>query len=356
MLLLLPLVLGCIGIVMIGSTAYSGSLAYTGDMKVQSMAFLLGLLSIGILLLIDYQVFDRLQKPFYVIGILLLLAVFLPGLGSEQYGTRGWIDLGPLNLQPSEVCKVIFILVLASYLSRREEELHGMRDLIFCGLFILPYVGLILLQGDLGNALVYLVITVVMVYYAGIDGKLYAKVAVAGCAMLPLAYFCLHGYQKLRIDAFLHPNDLSLPGNYQVWNSKVALGSGGFFGKGLFAGTQKNLKFLPVPESDFIFSVVGEELGFLGGAVLILLYALLLWRIGRAAADAKDMHGALIAVGALGMFFFQIFENIGMTMGVMPVTGITLPFVSYGGSSVLTNMTIIGLVLTVRLRNKEINF
>ncbi len=346
MLLLLPLVLGCIGIVMIGSTAYSGSLAYTGDMKVQSMAFLLGLLSIGIILLIDYQVFDRLQKPFYVIGILLLLAVFLPGLGSEQYGTRGWIDLGPLNLQPSEVCKVIFILVLASYLSRREEELHGMRDLIFCGLFILPYVGLILLQGDLGNALVYLVITVVMVYYAGIDGKLYAKVAVAGCAMLPLAYFCLHGYQKLRIDAFLHPNDLSLPGNYQVWNSKVALGSGGFFGKGLNNSYQK-LLYMTYGESDFIFAILCEEFGFVGGLIVILMYGWIVFRGIVIAMRCRNRFGSLLAAGVSIVFGFQVFVNIGVVTGLLPTTGQALPFISAGGTSLLVFLAAMGLLLSI---------
>ncbi|MDO4553035.1 MAG: rod shape-determining protein RodA [Bacillota bacterium] len=356
LLLLLPFLLGVISVVMIGSTAYDGNFSFTGDMKVQIVAFGLGLGAVVVFLLIDYQILERIDKILYAAAILLLLAVYIPGLGSSQYGTLGWIDLGPVNLQPSEVVKAAFILVYASYLSRREEDLQSLRGLLLAGCYALPFIGLVVLQGDLGNALVYCVVTIVMIYYAGVKTRLYAKVALVGVLCIPLMYYLMDDYQKERIDAFLHPEDLSLEGNYQVWNSKVAIGSGGVTGKGLFEGTQKELDFLPVQESDFIFSVIVEELGLIGGLTVLLLYVLLLWRIAKIAGNAKDMPGALIAVGALAMFFFQIFENIGMTMGVMPVTGITLPFISYGGSSVVTNMAVVGLVLTVGIRSKVINF
>ncbi|MBR5742007.1 MAG: FtsW/RodA/SpoVE family cell cycle protein, partial [Firmicutes bacterium] len=177
------------------------------------------------------------------------------------------------------------------------------------------------------------------------------------CAAVPLSVrFLLKDHQKERITAFLHPDDLTLAGNYQVWNSKVAIGSGGLFGKGLFNGTQKNLNYLPVADSDFIFSVICEEFGFVGGAVVIALYAFFLSRIFRVSKNAKDLYGSLIVIGLFGMFLFQIFENIGMTMGLMPVTGITLPFISAGGTSILTNMIAIGLVLNVNIRSKAINF
>lgn len=163
-------------------------------------------------------------------------------------------------------------------------------------------------------------------------------------------------YQKERIEAFLHPENLDLMGNYQVWQSKIAIGSGGLTGKGLFNGTQKELDFIPVQTSDFIFSVVGEELGLIGGIIVIALFGVLLIRMTRVIRDALDFYGALVVTGIVGMFTFQIFENIAMTMGLMPVTGITLPFLSYGGSSILSNMIALGLVLDVGIRSKSINF
>ena len=212
------------------------------------------------------------------------------------------------------------------------------------------------LQNDLGNAIVICVIAAIMLFAAGVDGKLYAKAAGAVMLCIPIVYQFMAGHQKDRIDAFLNPNDLSLPGNYHVWQSKIAIGSGGISGKGLFQGTQKELKFLPVQDSDFIFSVIAEEWGFIGGSVIIVLYALFLYRIICIARNAKDHFGSLIVIGIFGMFFFQIFENIGMTMGLMPVTGITLPFISAGGSSVITNMLALGLVLNICIRSKVINF
>jgi rod shape determining protein RodA len=166
----------------------------------------------------------------------------------------------------------------------------------------------------------------------------------------------MEGYQKDRIDAFLHPENLSIQATWQVYQSKIAIGSGGLFGKGLFSGTQKELNFLPVQESDFIFAVMAAELGFIGGAALICLYLVFLLRLWRTVGKAKDLYGSLIVIGIVTMFAFQIFENIGMTMGLMPVTGIPLPFVSSGGTAVAANMLAVGLVLNVGIRNKTINF
>ncbi|WP_324823388.1 FtsW/RodA/SpoVE family cell cycle protein [Sinanaerobacter sp. ZZT-01] len=208
----------------------------------------------------------------------------------------------------------------------------------------------------IGNVLVFCVIAAIMIFAAGVDGKLYAKVLGGIAACMPIAYFLMDYHQKIRIDAFLNPSDTSLPGNYQVLQSKIAVGSGGFFGKGLFQGTQKELKFLPVQKSNFIFSVIVEELGMLGGGIVIGLYTMFLYRIMRIIDNAKNLYGALVVTGMFAMFTFQIFENIGMTMGLMPVTGITLPFISYGGSSIVTNMVALGLILNIGMRSKLINF
>ena len=208
----------------------------------------------------------------------------------------------------------------------------------------------------MGVVIVMAMMWLILIFFAGMDGKLFAKLSLVFLLFMPLVYKFMASHQKERIDAFLHPDNLSLGGNYQVWHSKVAIGSGGFWGKGLFMGTQKELKFLPVQKSDFIFSVIVEELGMLGGMALISLYTLFLYRIIKIARSAKEFYGSLIAIGFIGMFGFQIFENIAMTMGLMPVTGITLPFISYGGSSIVSNMISLGLIINVGMRNKSINF
>ena len=186
--------------------------------------------------------------------------------------------------------------------------------------------------------------------------QILGKFTAAFAISLPIVYRLMASHQKDRIDAFLHPENTSLPGNYHVLQSKIAIGSGGITGKGRFAGTQKELGFVPVQKSDFIYSVLVEEMGLIAGAIVIILYTVFLFRICNIAWNAKDEQGSLIAVGFIGMFAFQIFENIAMTMGIMPVTGITLPFLSYGGSSIVANMIALGLILNVGIRSKTINF
>lgn len=356
-LLIIPAIFAVISIVMIGSTAYDGSFNFTRGMKIQLIAFVLGYIGLFITLLFDYQKFERWEKIFYAASIVLLLTVFIPGLGLEQYGSRAWLKFGSITFQPVELVKIAFILFFSAYLSRSRESLDTLKGLASAGLYICPFIGIVvLLQSDLGNALVMCFIAFAMIFVAGVDLKLYRRIILAIAALTPVAYLLMKDYQKKRIYGFFHQNDLSIKENWQVWNSKVAIGSGGVSGKGLFEGTQKELDFLPVQDSDFIFSVIGEELGFLGAAAVILLYALMLYRLFRVATNTKDLYGMLIVYGILAMFFFQIFENIGMTMGVMPVTGITLPFISSGGSSVLMNMIALALALNVCIRSKLINF
>lgn len=357
LLLLIPLVFGVVSVVMIGSTAYEEGFVFSRNMKVQVAAYAIGGVALLLVLFWDYLILQALERIIYIGSILFLLTVFIPGLGKEQYGARGWLDLGPVDLQPAELVKIAFVIAFAGFLVRRQDDLSSLKGFALAALYTLPFLAIIaVLQNDLGNALVLAVIAAVMLFAAGANGKIYAAAAGAGILAIPLAYRFMAAHQKARIDAFLNPNDLSLPGNYQVWQSKVAIGSGGVSGKGLFEGTQKELKFLPVQESDFIFSVISEEWGLLGGGALIGLYALFLYRILRIARNAKDNFGALLVIGILAMFFFQVFENIAMTMGLMPVTGITLPFISAGGSSVLSNLIALGLVLNVCIRSKIINF
>lgn len=354
-ILLLVGLLGTISILMLESTVFDGGIVFARPVLIQTISYIMGF---GILILIqhiDYRFFIGLEKFLYIAAIVLLLLVYVPGLGIEQYGSRAWITLGFTTLQPSEFVKILFVLIMAGYLSEHREDLARFSGVFKAGLVAVPII-LVVLKEDLGSALVYIVMWIFMVFFAGIDYSLFIKSALVVLASIPIVYRFLDDYQKERIEAFLHPDNLSLSGNYQVWQSKVAIGSGGFFGKGLFHGTQKSLDFIPVQQSDFIFSVVVEELGFMGGAVVILIYGLLMGRFTRIIRDSVDLYGALIVVGFTAMFLFQAFENIAMTMGMMPVTGITLPFLSGGGTSVIASMISVGIIINVGVNSKAINF
>lgn len=346
--------LAIISIVMIGSTHFSSGFI-ARDTIVQTIAYFLGVVGIFLILNFHYKIFLGQLRYLYIISIFLLLLVYIPGLGVEQFGSRAWINLGVTTIQPSEIVKILFVLIMAEYLTEHKDDLYNFKGLIKAGLVGAPII-VIVLKEDLGSALVFASIWLAMVFYAGVNLQVLAKFFALFAAAIPVAYLVLADYQKARIEAFLHPENLSLPGNYQVWQGKIAMGSGGFFGKGLFNGTQKELDFIPVQTSDFIFSVIVEELGFIGGVFIIGIFALLLFRFTQIVRNCVDFYGALIVVGFIGMFLFQIFENIAMNMGIMPVTGITLPFLSYGGSSIIANMLAIGLVLNVKLRGQGISF
>lgn len=354
-LLFLPFVFVLISIVMISSTEYDGSVVLNREIIVQLVAFALGLTLFFLSFFVNYKRFYTFERLIYIFSILFLLSVYTP-LGSTQYGARGWLDLGFVNLQPAEVCKILFIILFASHLSKNKDRLDHVFDIVKRILYGAPFILLVILQNDLGNALIYCFIAGVMIIVAGADYKSTGILVFIGALLSPLIYKLLQPHQQERILAFFYPNNTSLPGNYHVWQSKLAIGSGGLTGKGLFMGTQKGLDWLPVQKSDFIFAVIGEELGFLGGALLIVLLSVFLFRILKIGEATEDFFGELIIYGVFAMFFFQIFENIGMTMGIMPITGITLPFISYGGSSLLTNMLALALVINVSIKSKIITF
>ena len=354
-ILILVGLLGAISILMLESTVYDDGIVLARPVLIQAVSYVLGFVLLIVIQHMDYRFFMGLEKFLYIAAVLLLIMVYVPGLGVEQYGSKAWINLGFTTLQPSEFVKILFVLIMAGYLSEHRDELNKFSGVLKSGLVAAPII-LIVLKEDLGSALVYMVMWVFMVFFAGIDYKIFLKCILVTLAAIPVVYRFLDDYQKERIEAFLHPDNLSLSGNYQVWQSKVAIGSGGFFGKGLFHGTQKSLDFIPVQQSDFIFSVVVEELGFIGGAAVVLIYGLLMARFTRIIRDSVDLYGALIVVGFTGMFLFQVFENIAMTMGLMPVTGITLPFLSGGGTSVIASMISVGIILNVGVNSKAINF
>lgn len=353
-LLALPALFAVISIVMIESTIYKGSFELSRDVVIQLVAYLIGMAAVFVTLMFDYTQYAGITRILYIVSILCMLLVYTP-LGMEQYGSRAWLDFGFVTMQPCEIVKITFSLIYAKYLTDHSDELLYFKGLVKAVLYGAPLI-LIILVEDMGNALVVSFMMIVMIYAAGVNRRIYWGCAAGVCACLPVAYFFMQDHQRARIDAFLHPNDLSINANYQVWHSKISIGSGGFFGKGLFKGEQKSLDFLPVAKSDFIFAVICEELGFIGGGFVIALYTLFIYRIVRIAERTKDTYGYLVVIGLGAMFFFQIFENIGMTIGIMPVTGITLPFISSGGTSVIMNLIALGIIISVGMRSKIINF
>jgi len=327
------------GIVAIASATgvtHGGSLNH---IKIQSVAFILGMIAIIIILFFDYNTFGDMSKLIYAVSIILLVAVLI--FGKEVKGSKSWFDLGLVNFQPSEIVKIGFILSFAKLLEKREGTLDTIKGIIPIILYIVPIIGLILLQNDFGTALVFIFFIAFMVFAAGIS--------------LPLLWFKFFGdYQKKRILVFFNPELDKLGSGYHVIQSKIAIGSGQFTGKGLFRGTQNNLGFIPERHTDFIFSVIGEELGLIGSVIIIFLFMLLITRCIYIARISKDSYGKYICIGIMAMLLFHVLENIGMTIGIMP--GIPLPFVSYGGSSLLTNMISVGLVLNVGMRRQVIRF
>lgn len=354
-ILVIVVIFAAISLTIIASISYTGETIFTRNFIIQAIAYGLGFVALFVVLYMDYNSFEKFEKVVYVAAILFQCLVYVPGLGYEQYGSKAWIDLGVTTLQPSEFVKIAFVLLFACYLQRHSKDLMTFKGFCFAFLYAAPLIGIVVLE-DLGAGIVMAFMFVGMIFYAGLDGKIFLRLAAAFAISLPIIYRFLQGHQKRRIDAWLHQDSTTIPEVYQVTQSKIAIGSGGLFGTGLFNGTQKELDFVPVKESDFIYSVICEELGFVGGAFVVAVYTAFIIRIWKIATEAKELYGSLIAVGFMCMFGFQAFENIAMTMGMMPITGITLPFISSGGTSIVANMVALGLILSVGIRSKTINF
>ncbi|HKM39434.1 MAG TPA: rod shape-determining protein RodA [bacterium] len=313
-----------------------------------------GLVLFVFTLSIDYHDLALYTKHLYSFNLMLLGAVFI--FGREAGGAQRWLQLGPLEIQPSELAKLIIIITLADLLTKRASSLHSIRDLLpVLAHVALPMV-LILKQPDLGTSLVFAGVLFGMLFVAGIRWQYLVGFCGAGAAIAPLLFHFLEDYQRNRILAVFNPYIDPTGSGYHVIQSMIAIGSGRAWGKGLFGGTQSRLGFLPEQHTDFIFSVIGEELGFVRAAGIIALYFFLIYRGIQVAVKARDDFGTLLATGVVIMLMFHILVNVGMTIGIMPVTGIPLPFMSYGGSSYLTNMMAMGLLLNVHMRRQKILF
>lgn len=353
-LILIVLSLFVLGMFAIASATRIIEDGISREVKVQAFAFFIGMIAIIIMLFIDYQTVGKLHWGVYVLSIGVLLLVYIPGLGVIRGNALSWIKVGNLmDLQTSEVAKIGFIISFAKFLENHEEDLNHPKTLIKIALFIAPFLLLIYKQPDFGSMLVFVSITGGMLLVAKWDWR-YVGISVgAGVIAAANAGKFLSEKQMDRLFAFLEPENLSITANYHVNASKTAIGAGMVTGRGLFEGVYHKGDWLPVQETDFIFAVWCEETGFIGGAIVIGLFLLLLINLMKIAYQAKDKFGTYMVTGIVFMFMFQIFENIGMTMGLMPVTGITLPFLSYGGSSMITNMIIIGIALNVHMRRKR---
>ncbi len=322
----------------------------------QGLYVVIGLGIMAFTAAVDYRRLRELAPLLYGLTLFLLFAVLTP-LGSNRRGAQAWFTLpSGFQLQPSEFAKLGVILMLASYcgLATSSGELFPMgpaRIAKALGLAAVP-LALILLQPDLGTALVFGAVTIAVLSVSGTKGRYLLLIAVAVVAISAgvLQSGVLQTYQKDRLTTFLDPARDTGGAGYNLDQSKTAIGSGGITGKGIFEGTQTKLRYVPEQHTDFIFSVVGEETGLLGSALLLGLFGIVMWRTWRAAVMANDTVGTLICVGVLAMLCFQMFENVGMTMGIMPITGITLPFVSFGGSSTIACFGAVGLVLNVHMR------
>ena len=353
--LMMALLICALGIIVIASATRTlplqDQLLYV---RKQTVWVGLGLAGIAVIISINYDNFLRWSWYIYGLNVLLLLAVLF--IGKETGGAYRWLDLGFFDLQPSELAKIAVIISLARILSERADRLENIFDLapVFLNLAI-PML-LIFAQPDLGTSLVIVFIFLVMFYVAGVPIKIMIGLLLSGLALFPFMYTRLLDYQKMRLISFLNHDIDPLGYGYQLAQSVIAIGSGGLKGKGLFQGTQARLQFIPEQHTDFIFSVLGEEFGFVGGVLLILAYAVLIYRILKIGSLSKDTFGALICVGVAAMLFFQVLVNIGMTISVMPVTGLPLPFMSYGGNSMLVNLLSIGLVLNIGMRRHKIQF
>jgi rod shape-determining protein RodA len=300
---------------------------------------------------ISYQKFIDISYALYTINVTFLALVLV--LGRERLGAQRWFAIGDFAFQPSEFIKICFILVMASVLGSKRTSLKSVGALILPLIVLaVPFV-LVLVQPDLGTALLLIPIFFAMMYVGGARVKHLMILFLSGLAAMPFFWHFLRDYQKQRLLVFLNPNVDPLGAGYTIIQSKIAVGSGGLIGKGWLAGTQNQLNFLPERHTDFIFSVIGEEWGLFGALVLILLFFMIVRRSLDIVYSTNDMYGKLVAVGIITLLTLQVVINIAMTIGFMPVVGIPLPFVSYGGSSMLTSFIAIALLLNVGMRRSR---
>lgn len=350
--LLLLFLIASIGFAMLYSVA-EGS--FTPWAFRQAARFAVGAGIMIVAAMIDLRLWMRVAYPLYAVALALLVAVEVIGL--TGMGAQRWLDLGFIQVQPSEVMKVTLVLALARYFHGLTlDEVSRIRNLLVPLMLVGMPVGLVVVQPDLGTAILLIAAGAIIFFSAGLRWRYFIVAGATVLAAIPVIWSRLHDYQRNRVFTFLDPESDPLGTGYHILQSKIALGSGGIFGKGFMEGTQSQLNFLPEKHTDFIFTMLGEELGLVGGLVLLSLYFVVLMFSFNVALQCRNQFGRLLAIGISMMFFFYVFINTAMVMGLLPVVGVPLPLVSYGGTSMLSLMFAFGLLMSVYIhRNLEIS-
>ncbi len=346
------LLLLAIGLSALYSISVSAEGGFRSDVFARQAVFaVIGVITMTIFSFLDYRYFQSHSKWIYFFMLLILISVLL--VGSVVRGTVGWISIGSFHIQPVELAKVLLILSLASFITKSKNVLDEVLRIIVT--FALAGVAIILVlkQPDFGSALVLMFISSVMLLLSGIEWKYLLGLFFIGIVVMTITWFFLADYQKDRLINFVNPANDPKGSGYNVNQSIIAVGSGQLFGKGLGHGSQSQLNFLPESHTDFIFAVIAEEFGAFGSAIILFLLGVIFYRMKKIAEHSADNFGYLIVVGAMAMFFIQIIINIGMNIGIMPVTGIPLIFISYGGSSLISSFMIIGIVNNIYLVGKK---
>ena len=341
--------MGIVALISVSSSVSNGKMLVIK----QLVGALIGFVGFVILSLIDYKALTILSYLAYGFTTLLLLLVLVIGEGKEEYGTQGWFVLGPVSLQPSELGKVTLVMLISIYFANIKEQTGKYNIPLIIIACAIP-IALILKQPDFGTAVVYVFIIVIMIFVSGIKYRYIFITAVVFMGSIPILWSKLKSYQKDRILSFLRPGEDPMGRDFQVLTAKRAIGSGQLWGKGLFEG--KAYKVIPEVQSDLIFSVIGEELGFVGSAFVILLFMVLILRCLYIAYNSRDYYGSFLVIGITSMIVFHFFENIGMSIGLMPVTDIPLPFISSGGTSIITNYVALGVIMSVSIRRRHSMF
>ena len=350
-LLIAVIILVLLGLVIIFSTSYNSTGTDFLNFQKQAIFSVVGfILMIGVSLF-DYRALKNWTGIFYVLVCFILVAVLFFGISIR--GTTGWFDFGFFNVQPSEFVKIIMIIILAKYLAEAKNYLNDLKKIIVSGIYISLPVLLIILQPDFGSALVLLFVWIAMIFMTGTKMKYMAMIFIFGIVSFAGCWFYVfEDYQKSRIATFINPQSDLLGTGYNVNQSIIAVGSGNIWGKGLGHGSQSQLNFLPEKHTDFIFAVLAEEMGFIGVFLVLGLFAILFYRLFKIAFETQDNFGKLLVLGVAFTLIFHITINIGMNVGIMPVTGIPLPFISYGGSSLISFLIMIGIVLNVYVKGR----
>lgn len=355
-ILLFTLALIAYGLTMIYSATYQPDRTLNpNDLVVkQAIYAAIGLVFLGIMLTVDYRILGNISRLTYVAAIILLAVVLVTGRIS--HGAQRWIDLGIFPLQPSELAKLLLIITLAKYMADREEEMSQFRH-VAASLAIVGFPAILtFLQPDLGTAVVLASVWLGMAIMVGLRFVHWLIIGLGAIVAAPVLYFGMQEYMRTRLAIFLDPQSDPLGAGYNVIQALTAVGSGGWLGRGFASGTQSQLHFLRVQYADFIFSVLAEELGFVGALVLFMLMAFLLMRLLKAATVSTETFGRLVATGIVTWIAFQTFINVGMNIRLLPVTGVPLPFISYGGSSLIVILAAIGIVESIIMRHRKIEF